>query len=53
MRLTRRCTARGVQNFVATIASTQLTRAARDEESGGPASDQLATMEKVRFGVLF
>jgi hypothetical protein len=35
------------QNFITTIVSTQLTRYARNEVDGGPATDQLATMEKV------
>ncbi len=36
-----------LQNFVTTIASTQLSRYARDEVGGGPVTDQLAIMEKV------
>ena len=39
-----------VQNFFATIASTQLARSAREEGRDGPASAQLATMDNVRSG---
>ena len=36
-----------LQNFIATIASTQLSRFARDEADGGSSKDNLETMDKV------